>query len=217
MAENKQLHRRFWRTANLFVENAVTDNIVLIQALGLCPIIAAGTTLQNGVVLTACTAVVLIPLSLFIALLGNKLAKWLRPAIYVLLAVLLLTASAYILGTFISPELYAKLYLFIPLMAVNLLYTRSVGFSSLVNPIATVVDALGSTVGFGMVICAISALREITISDTLWGIPLGSGFVLPEAATPFTAFILLGFMSALLQWSRQRITAYFHRKEVEEE
>ena len=40
---------------------------------------------------------------------------------------------------------------------------------------------------------------------------------LPEAAAPFAAFILLGFMSALLQWCRHRVSAYFHRKEAEEE
>ena len=214
---NKQPSRRTWRHIQLFVENAVTNNIVLIQALGLCPIIAAGNTLQNGVALTVCTAVVLIPLSLFIALAGNWLPKWLRPVIYVLLASLLLVGAAYVMETYISAELFAKLHLFIPLMAVNMLYMRSVGVSSIINPIGTVVDALGSTVGFGAVICSISALREMAISGTIWGIPLESNVAMPEVAAPFAAFILLGFMAAVLQWSRQRISAFFHRKEAESE
>ncbi len=217
MAKSGKLRRHFWQTAHLFVENAVSNNIVLIQALGLCPIIAAGTTLKNGVTLTVCSAVVLIPLSLFTALMGNHLPKWLRPAIYVLLAALLLVGTAYVLNSYVSPELYAKLYVFIPLMAVNMLYNRSVGLTSVVNPLATIVDALGSTVGFGIVICLISALREMAISDTLWDIPLGYDLALPEAAVPFTAFILLGFMSALLQWCRHRISAYFHAKGASEE
>ena len=41
-------NRRVWRNAQLFVENAVTNNIVLIQALGLCPIIAAGNIATSG-------------------------------------------------------------------------------------------------------------------------------------------------------------------------
>jgi len=217
MNNRRNARRHFWHTAQLFVENAVTNNIVLIQALGLCPIIAAGVSLQNGVALTVCTAVVLIPLSLFIAIVGNWLPKWLRPAIYVLLASLLLVATAYVLEMYISPELFARLHLFIPLMAVNMLYTRSVGFSSIVNPIATVVDALGSTVGFGAVICVISALREMAISGTIWGIPLHFERTLPEAAAPFAAFVLLGFMSAFLQWCRHRVSAYFHRKEADDE
>lgn len=214
---NNRNNRRTWRHIQLFVENAVTNNIVLIQALGLCPIIAAGNTLQNGVALTVCTAVVLIPLSLFIAVAGNWLPKWLRPVIYVLLASLLLVGAAYVMETYISAELFAKLHLFIPLMAVNMLYTRSVGFSSIVNPVATVVDALGSTVGFGAVICAVSALREMAVFGSLWGISLGWDSTLSATSAPFVAYLLLGFLAALLQWSRQRISAFFHRKGEDEE
>lgn len=206
-------NRRVWRNAQLFVENAVTNNIVLIQALGLCPIIAAGDTLQKGVALTACTAVVLIPLSFFIALVGNWLPKWLRPAIYVVLAAGLLGVTALLMDRYLSTELYAQLYLYVPLMAVNLLYTRSVGFSSIVNPVATVVDALGSTVGFGAVICIISLLREMAIYGTVWGRVVEDTITIPAASNSFFAFILLGFMAALLQWSRQRITAFMHRGE----
>ena len=58
-------------------------------------------------------------------------------------------------------------------------------------------------------------LREMAISNTLWDIPLHFTVDLPEAASPFSAFILLGFLSALLQWSRQRVSAYFRKKEEE--
>lgn len=215
MSNRTVLRRRFWQTAGIFIDNALTNNIVLIQALGLCPIIAAGTTLKNGVALTVCAAVILLPLSFIIGLLGERLPKWLRPAIYVLIASLLMVGAAYVMETSVSPELYAKLYLFIPLMAVNMLYTRSGGMTTVIYPLATIADALGSTVGFGLVICLISALREITISSTLWDVPLGYTVALPEVAAPFAAFILLGFLSALLQWSRQHITAYFRKREEE--
>ena len=119
MSKRKVIRRHFWQTTNLFVENAVSNNIVLFQALGLCPVIAAGVTLQSGVALTVCSAAVLLPLSFVIALVGNHLPKWLRPALYVVLASLLLVGMAFLLGQYISPELYARLYLFIPLMAVN--------------------------------------------------------------------------------------------------
>ena len=214
MNKKANVRRRVWRNTQLFVENAVTNNIVLIQALGLAPIIAAGTTLQNGVALTVCTAAVLIPLSFFIATVGNLLPKWLRPAAYVLLASLVLVGAAYVMDTYVSTELFATLHLFIPLLAVNMLYTRTVGFSSLVNPVATVVDALGSTVGFGVVICLISALREAAAFGTIWNIPVGTeSITINAAAKPFVTFILLGFMAATLQWGRQRISAFFQRKE----
>ncbi len=213
MNKTGNTRRQIRRNAQLFAENALIDNIVLIQALGLCPIIAAGDSLQKGVALTICTAVVLIPLSFFIALVGNWMPKWVRPAAYVVLASLLLVGTGTVMKWYVSPELFAELHLFIPLMAVNMLYTRSVGFSSIVNPIATMVDALGSTVGFGLVICAVSTLREMLAFGTIWGNPVDITPLPQEASSPFIAFILLGFMAALLQWSRQRIKAFIHRKE----
>lgn len=215
----KQPHARrlFWQTAGDLVENAITHNVVLAQALGLTPIIAAGVTLQNGVMLTVCTAVVMLPLSIVLSLIGNRMQKWLRPAVYAVLASLLLVATSYVLNTWISPELYAKLYLFIPLIAVNMMYSRSIGFASTIQPLETIIDAVGSTLGFGLVICSISALREVVGAGTIWGVPLNTELILPEAATPFAAFIVLGFMSALLQWTRQSISAYFSKKEAEQE
>ena len=195
----------------------MTDNIVLIQALSLCPIIAVATTLKNGVVMSVCTAAVLIPLSLLVAVMGNWMPKWLRPAIYVVLASLLLAGASYVLEQYVSAELFAKLHHFIPLIAVNMLYARNRLFSSIVNPVATIVDALGSTVGFGLVMCVVSAVREIIAYGTLWGETLDTTIQLPQVATPVSAFILLGFMAAALQWCRHRISAFFHRKEEDEQ
>lgn len=217
MSKRKNVRREFWRTVHLFVENAVTNNIVLIQALGLCPIIAVSTTLQNGVVMAACTAAVMIPLSLMMAFLGGRMPKWLRPAVYVTLASLLLVGCSFILERYISAELYAKLHHFIPLIAVNMLYARTVGFSSIVHPVATIMDAVGSTVGFGLVICGVSAIRESLAFGTLWAVPLDTKIVIPEMTSPFIAFILLAFLAAALQWTRQRISAFFRRKGEDEE
>ncbi len=215
MSKRTSFRRHFWLAADSFVETAVTKNLVLTQAIGICPIIAAGVTLKNGVALTVCTAAVLLPLSLLMPLVGNRLPKWLRPVLYVLLAAAALTGASYLLETRISPELYAQLYAFIPLIAVNMLRAHNSTMNHTMHPLETIIEALGSTVGFGVVICFISALREVAISSTLWGKPVGSGYTLPETAAPFAAFIMLGFMSAMLQWTRHRIAAYFHRKEAE--
>ena len=217
MNKRNKARRDLWRTGRLFAENALTNNIVLIQALGLCPIIAVSTTLQNGVVMAVCTAAVMIPMSLLMALLGNYMPKWTRPAVYAVLSSLLLVGCSYVLDHYISAELFAGLHHFIPLIAVNMLYARTVNFSSAWHPVTTVMDALGSTLGFGLVICTVSALREVIAYGTLWGHSLGTTVQAPSIATPFAAFILLGFMAAGLQWSRQRISAFFHRKEEDVE
>ena len=190
-----------WKLTGIFFDTFLSKNIVLVQAIGLCPIIAAGTSLKYGVVLTVCTAAVLLPTSLVMSLLGERLPSWLRPPVYTLGASLLLLGAAFLLNQYISSKIYAALYLFLPLMAVNTIFTyRAGGFSVSSRPAAALADALGSSLGFGLVICIVSLLRELAISGTIWEIPVYAGKRLPEAAEPFAAFLLLGFMAALLQW-----------------
>lgn len=203
--------------AGIFLDTFLLRNIVLVQAVGLCPILAAGTNLKYGVALTACTAVVLLPTSLLMSLLRERLPNWLRPPVYTIGASVLLLGVAFLLDTFISHEIYAALYLFLPLMAVNTLFTyRAGGFSVSNRPTAALVDALGSSLGFGLVICAVSALREIAARGTMWDIPLGLTTVLPEASLPFIGFLLLAFMAALLQHFHSRLTRAAERREAGE-
>ncbi len=187
-----------------FWDSFLTDNVVLVQAAGLCPILAVGITLQNGVALSACTTAVLLPLGWLFSLFGNKLPLWLRPALYTLLSSVLLLGAAFALHFTVSPELYAALYIFLPLMAVNTLFTYRAGSLHLsMPPLIAIADALGSSLGFSLVLCLSSALREMAIYGTVWNIPLGYDARFPEATHPFIGFLLLGFMSAALQWFKQ--------------
>ncbi len=189
------------RLGGVFLDTFFAKNIVLVQAIGLCPIIAIGINLKYGVALTVCTVAVLLPTSLCMSLWGTHLPAWLRPPVYTVGASVLLLGAAALVNQFISHELYASLYLYLPLMAVNTIFTyRAGGFSVTNRPVTALVDAVGSSLGFGLAICVVSALREMAASGTLWDIPLGFTLQLPEAVEPFAGFILLGFMAAFLKW-----------------
>lgn len=193
------------RVRQVFLRAFSQENIVLVQALGICPIIAAGISLQRGVALTACTAAALIPSCLLMSLLGKRIPSVVRPPLYTLLAMAMMVGCAWLMTTYISPELYASLYLFLPLMSVNTIFTyRAGGYSIGRHPLLAFTDAIGTSLGFGIVICIVSTLRELAISGTIWGKPMGFEVRLPEAAYPFAAFILLGFMAALLQQIKSR-------------
>lgn len=202
------------RMRRAFVRAFASDNVVLVQGLGLCPIIAAGTSLSRAVALTACTAAVLLPSSLLMSAVGKRLPPPVRAPLYSLLAMLLMVGCAFVMTTYISPELYAALYVFLPLMAVNTLFTYHAGGVSVgQHPLVAAADALGTAFGFGLVICVVATLREMAINGTVWGKAVGFDARFPEAAYPFAAIILLGFMAALL---RQIKMKYMHTLEEEE-
>lgn len=192
--------REVWEKTGAFVDTALQKNVVLVQGIGLCPIMAAGVTLQNGLALTVCTALVLMACGVCMSLVGDKLPRFLRPVVYTLLASTLLVGAAFVLDRFISHELYSKLYLFIPLLATGTLITTRAGGVAVGNRVpAALIDAGAASVGFGAVICIVSLLREITATNTVWGITLPIPLAMPEVSYPFAAYILLGFMAAGLQ------------------
>ncbi|MBQ9963594.1 MAG: hypothetical protein IJP14_00545 [Clostridia bacterium] len=204
--------QRFFTTVwDAFLPN----NVVLVQALGLCPILAMGINLQYGVTLSVCTIVTLVLTDLIFALIQKYIAKQLQAPAYVLLASAFLFGAAVLVHVGISAEIYAHLYLFLPLMAVNTLYVYRCVIAPSVTPtlLLRLADSIGTAFGFSLVLCVASALREMAIYGTLWGIPLGYEARFPEASHPFIGFVLLGFMAAALQW----VKTLSHRKHSQEE
>lgn len=191
------------RLIQIFFDTFLVRNIVLVKMIGLCPLLVVAVNLKYGVTLTVCAGVALIPAALLMSLVGNKLKPAMRAPLYTLLASLLLVGAAYVVDTYISPELYAALYLYLPLMAVNTLVTyRAGGFAVTSGSASALADAFGSTMGFGLVICLVSAVRELLAFGTLWDVPLLAEPVLPAAASPFAAFMIVALLAALLQFVR---------------
>ena len=186
---------------SVFWDAFLPENVVLVQAMGLCPILAIGYQLKTGVVLAICTAIVLVPANLLLSLLGKKVPQWLRPPLYAVLTTALLLLAALLLRQFIASDVYARLELFLPLMAVNSLFSvRTAGKQAAsAHPLLSAMESLGMALGFGLVLCVASAVREATISGAIWNIPLGFEARFPEAAYPFIGYVLLGFMAAALQ------------------
>lgn len=197
-----------------FWESFLPENAVLVQAMGLCPILAVGYDLKYGVALAVCTTVVLLPANLLLSLFGKRVAQWLRPPLYAVLTTTLLLATALVVRQWISADIYAALYLFLPLMAVNSLFTvRAAGKqAAAVHPLLSLADSLGVALGFGLVLCVACAVREAAIYGTLWDIPLGYTARFPEAAHPFIGYVLLGFMAAALQAAHKLLYRITTRK-----
>ncbi len=185
---------------NLFLDRAVTDNLVLVEGVGLCPLIGGATTLKAGVTLFLCATVTLIATNLFMLAFCKRLTGALRITVHTLFASLLLCGEAYLINATVSTELYAALYLFLPLLSVTTLFAyhgdNAVGAF---DPMAGFLDAFASALGFGVVLCLTGAVREIAARRTLWDLPLPLPVDLPEAAQPFAAFLLIGLLAALLQ------------------
>lgn len=197
------------RLLQIFFDTFLVRNIVLVKLLGLCPIVVAAVNLKAGVTLTVCVALALLPTAFLMSLVGEKLKPVIRVPLYTLIALGILLGAGYVLGTYIDAELYASLYLFLPLLAVNSLMTYRVGgFAVVSRPPEAMADALGSVFGFGVVICIVATVREFLAYGALWEIRLLPHPPLAAAASPFFAFLMLGFMAALSQFVRELLRRF---------
>jgi electron transport complex protein RnfE len=183
-----------------------SENPVLVQMLGMCPTMAVTNMLANGLAMGIATLFVLVGSGLFVSLFRKYIAHEVRITSYILIIATFVTLADLILAaTF--PEISKALGPFIPLIVANcLLLGRAEAFAAKVGPVRAVADGLGMGLGFTLSLCALSAIRELLGSGSLFGINvLGPRFepwvfmVMPPGG-----FLTLGLLLLTKGWFMAR-------------
>ncbi len=206
------------QTATLLRNGLDAQNPALVQLLGLCPLLAVSTSAGSALGLGIATLAVLVASSLLASLLGRWLLPEIRLAVFVLTIAGLVTAVELALAAW-WPGLHDALGIFLPLIVTNcLVLARAESFASRQPLRPAIVDALSMGLGFGLVLLALGAARELLGHGTIGA---GLGLLLGDAAAsgglrllpdsmglliallPSGAFILLGLMLAARNWRRQ--------------
>ncbi len=181
----------------------IARNPVLVAAMGICPVVAAGTTLKNGVTLSLILGALLIPSCVLSSCLYRRLPRWARMPVMVMTAALLYCGIAWVLGQ-ITYNMPAALGIYAPVLVVNSIITsRSEKFSIHHSVLTALADGVSCALGFALVTCICSAFRELLAYGTLWG-----RVILPEyqnvlaVAMPCFGFIALGYLAAAVKGVR---------------
>ena len=188
MGNRKRLYLR--EAGAIFQNGACFRNPVLVGALGLYPVAAAGFGLGNAGALALLFVLTAFPSQLLMCFLGMLLPKWARPA-----AALLATAAFYLPASAataaLMPGAMTGLGMAAGLMACNsVLYSRAEEYAPEHILLAVAADAAGCSVGFAGVVCLVAALRQLWLAGGL----SGQG---PDL--PFAGFLLMGFLAAAVQ------------------
>lgn len=193
----------------VFRQGLWTQNPVLVQLLGLCPLLAVSTTLVNGLALGLASLLVLLISNAGVSLLRGQLSPALRIPSHVLLIASSVTVVERLMHAW-TPELYALLGIFIPIITTNCLILARAEACAQRSPLPqALADALAMGGGFAAVLAVLGALRDLLARGTLlagaellFG-PIASGWTLRVhdgglllAALPPGAFIALGLLLA---------------------
>lgn len=186
---------------DLLIRGVATRNPVLVQAIGLCPLIAVVNSAFKGLVIGVISAFILLVTEIIACAVLKKATRWVRVGIYALIGVLIMAPLYYLIEKYM-PNLALSLGIYIPLLSVNSLSLfRCESFAVKTGKVRNAVfDALTSGLGYLLVLLATGIIREAFGSSKIFGyyidfLPRAEGMLMP-----FAGFITIGFLSAFLNW-----------------
>ncbi len=144
------------------------NNVVLAQALALCPLLAVTGTATNGLGLGLATTFVLVQSGFLVSVLRGIITPQVRIPVFVLIIATLVTLVDLAMNAWMH-DLHKVLGLFIPLIVTNCaILGRAESFAFRNRALPAAFDGLMMGVGFTLVLVAVGAMREIIGSGTLF-------------------------------------------------
>lgn len=185
-----------------FVQGILPENPVYRQLLGLCATLAVTNGMKPALTMAVCVAFVLVCANVVISLIRNLLKPHLRIVVFTLTIATFVTVADRVLAAYMF-QMSKTLGPYIPLIIVNcLIICRCEVCASKQNVVIAAADALGQSIGFGLALASIAAIREILGTGMLLGFR-----VLPACwpdwvimVLPPGAFITLGLLLGLVNY-----------------
>ncbi|MDE6946487.1 MAG: electron transport complex subunit E [Anaeroplasmataceae bacterium] len=196
-----------------FLAGIIKENPVLVGLLGMCPTLATTKSLESAFGMGILVILTLIGSNVLISLLRKIIPSEVKIPCYIVIIATFVTIIKMFAEAFL-PELYSSLGVFISLIVVNcIILGRAEAFASKNGPLLSLLDAIGTGLGFTIAMCIMGLLRELlgtgglTFGVYFTFIPLTSFTPLSEYAIklftlPAGGFLTLGCILAVMAFYR---------------
>ncbi len=198
------------KKSKIFLSGIIKENPIFVLFLGMCPVLGTSTSLYSAFGMSICVALVLFMSNLIISLIRKIVPNEVRIPVYIIIIATLVSVVDMLVKTFV-PDIYSVLGSFLQLIVVNcIILGRAESFASKNGPVASIMDALGISVGFLLSICAVALCREIIgtgalrIGNLLTGETITTLTIFPKDyaislfVEPAGAFLMLGLLVAVV-------------------
>lgn len=172
------------------------NNPVIMQGLGLAPIVIPANTLQNAFILAVAVLLLLTPTRVIATAIGQRVGVGLRAVTYALTAGVLYFAVAMAMDFLFGIGLTA-VGIYLPLLVLEPLIIKRYESPKRERVFTSFKKGMITTAGFCLVLFLVAAVRELLALGTLGGIEFFSGAPLPFAGLPAGGFIIVGLLAAL--------------------
>ena len=173
------------------------NNPVLVQVLGLCPVLAVSATVANALGLALATLATLVLTNTIISAIRKFVSPEIRIPVYILVIASVVTVVELLFKAYLY-ELYLVLGIFLPLIVTNcMILGRAEAFASKNSIVDSIVDGFMTSIGFLIIMVCLGAMREFIGKGTLFS---GMHLLFGEAAKgiQITFFDDYSFLLALL-------------------
>lgn len=176
-------------------------NPITVQVLGICSALAVTTSLQNALIMSAALSAVLCASSIVISTMRNHIPNSTRLIIQITIIASLVIVVDLVLKAYLF-EISQKLSVFVSLIVTNCLVLGRAEAVFMKQPIkASLIDAIGNSMGYSLILLLVAAIRELLGSGSLFGVVVmpfaseGGWFVpLDFMLSAPSAFFIIGLL-----------------------
>lgn len=191
---------------NTFKNGIIKDNPIFVQLIGMCSVLAVSTTVVNSLAMGLSVTAVLIASNFVISTLRHVIPSKIRIPAFIVVIATFVTMIEMFMQAYAQP-IYQALGIFLPLIVVNCAILARAEAFAYKNPILpSIIDGLGTGIGYTLAITVLGIVREIIGAGTFLGKnlfgesfkPMGI-FVMPPGA-----FIALGILIAIFNVAKNK-------------
>jgi Na+-transporting NADH:ubiquinone oxidoreductase subunit D len=185
------------------------DNPITVQVLGICSALAVTTQLEPTLVMSIAVVFVIVFSNLIISLIRNLVPTRVRIIVQLAVIATLVTLVNEVLKAYYY-DMYKLLSVFVGLIITNcIIMGRLEAFALGNKPYDSLLDGLGSGLGYAWIILTVAFFRELLGSGSIFGFKVFEAIGLQVQnnglmVAPVGAFIILG----LIIWVQRTKTGY---------
>ena len=188
------------KNREVLLDPLFNNNPIALQVLGICSALAVTTKLEITVVMCLAVTAVMVGSNLSISLLRNKIPPSIHIIVQLTVIASLVIVTDQILKAYLF-EISKALSVFVGLIITNcIVMGRAEAFAMQNGPFASLLDALGNSAGYSIILLGTAFFRELFGSGKLFGIEIlplvtEGGWYNPNGLMVLSpgAFFLIGF------------------------
>ena len=182
-------------------EPIITNNPITLQILGLCSALAVTSKMETSLVMSIALTFVLVFSNLFVSLIRNHIPNSVRIIVQMTIIASLVIVVDQLLKAF-AYDISKQLSVFVGLIITNcIVMGRAEAYAMKSTPLMSVMDGIGNSIGYSVILLAVGFFRELFGSGTLFGIEIlklttNGGWYQANGLflLPPSAFFIIGFI-----------------------